>query len=43
MQDALSPLPDRKDDMPADASRQVWREKSHLRWVPDALSINQKS
>jgi hypothetical protein len=43
MQSALSPLPDRKGNVLADPSRQAWLEKSYFRWVPHAVSINQKS
>jgi hypothetical protein len=43
VQCALSPLPDGKGDVLAGSSPQAWLENFHLRWVPHALSINQKS
>jgi hypothetical protein len=39
----LSPLPDWKSGVLAGPSRHAWFEKIHLRWVPRAPSISQKS
>jgi hypothetical protein len=40
---AFAPLPDWKNSMRADPSRQAWLEKFHLYWVPHVVSIDQKS